>query len=100
MEPIMTPAEQHYSDKLYACGVPPHLHAGLIAYLTAGISQDRFLVAVLDNNLGRAVAAGDAHSVAGLRNLSVFLSNHAPHTAWGSSDKVAKWLATFHKERV
>ena len=94
-------AEQHYLQRLDAREVPEHLHAGIIAYLTAGVPPGGYLRAVLSNDLTEAVKRADASGrEGGLIALVMFLFHDAPHPAWGSPKAVSDWMATFRKERV
>lgn len=86
-------AEHHYRLAMVQCGVPAHLHEGLVFYLVYRRMTGSFLRAVLDNNLRLALARGDAESIAGLRELGQFLVNYAPMHAWGSEEAVDEWLA-------
>ena len=86
-------AEQHYLQRLDAREVPEHLHAGIIAYLTAGVPPGGYLRAVLENDLTEAVKRADASGrEGGLINLVMFLFHDSPADSWGSPERVAAWM--------
>lgn len=74
---------------------PPHLQGGLRRYFEERIATGSFLRAVLENNLVQTFQKGDESNLQGdaLLQLLRWLYNEAPGIAWGSEEKVAKWLA-------
>lgn len=72
---------------------PGHLRAGLRGYFLNHEEPGGFLCAVLENDLGAAVARADPVSLHHLKRLVLFLRAAAPTVAWGSREKVAAWLA-------
>lgn len=79
--------------QLQVMGVPPHLHEGLVAYLTERREPGSFLRAVLENDLQAAVTRADWLTVSNLHPLVMFLVNQATAACWGSPAAVAAWLA-------
>lgn len=73
--------------------VPAHLRAGVLRYLVDHVRPGQFLSAVLRNDLADAVLRGDDQSLAGLRDLVLFLHNHAPAQSHGSEANFDAWLA-------
>lgn len=80
--------------------VPQHLRPGLARYLVHGLHAGGFLKEALSNNLTGAVMQGDATSVAGLRDLVIFLYNYAPNAAYGCDSSYAHWVAQSQAERL
>ena len=91
-EHLLAMAATQYRLAMGKCGVPAHLHDGLVAYLVHHRMTGSFLRAVLDNNLRLAFLRADAASAAGLPGLVAFLVDWAPMVAWGSEDLVDAWL--------
>lgn len=79
--------------------VPDHLRDGLIMYLRHGCPPGHFLHAVLSNNLVESISRADNESERGLGNVVRFLYNFAPSAAWGSHDRVIKWLSSWEEFR-
>lgn len=73
--------------------VPRHLREGLTRYFAHHVKAGDFLMAVLENDLTRAVFRADDESLAGLLHLMRFLHNDTPFDAWGSRERVTQWLA-------
>lgn len=80
-------------DVLAEYAVPEHLHEGLLNYFERHRPTGGFLRAVLENDMASAVVRADAVSLAGLRDLLLFLVNEAPQGSWGTADRVSRWLA-------
>jgi hypothetical protein len=84
----------HLQERLVSCGVPDHLHAGLLAYFVERRRPGSFLIGCLENNLHAAMLrAADDITAMGVKAIVQFLSWHTPMTAWGSSVVVETWLA-------
>jgi hypothetical protein len=83
----------HLQERLTSCGVPDHLHAGLLAYLVDRRRPGSFLSACLENNLLEALLrAAPPVTAEHVTAIVQFLTWHAPATAWGSSLVVETWL--------
>lgn len=79
--------------------VPVHLRGGLKRYLADRVRPGHFLCALLCNDLADAVLRADPDSLAGLRDLLLFLHNWAPGPAHGSPEKFDAWLAGGSEEQ-
>lgn len=73
-------------------GIPHHMHLGLAMYKVIGLRPADFLLSALKNDLrGAAEQADDIN----FHLLGVYVSyfyNHLPSPAWGSPEKVEKWI--------
>jgi hypothetical protein len=76
-----------------AAGIPPYMHAGLVAYITSGRPVGDFLTAVLSNDLRAAVNRADHQNRHALPAYVAFLQSHAPDGCWGSAAAVTAWRA-------
>lgn len=83
----------HLLRRLDECDVPSNLHDGLVGYFTQRRPVGSFLTAVLSNDLTQAVLRADCDTGRRLRQLVLFLHNHAPSPAFGSPAAVEAWLA-------
>jgi hypothetical protein len=79
--------------------VPVRLRGGLKRYLVDRVRPGSFLCNLLRNDLAAAVVQADEDSLAGLRDLVLFLHNYAPGPAHGSPGNFEAWLAGGSKER-
>jgi hypothetical protein len=77
--------------------IPPAVMEGLQLYIKEGILPGDFLLAVLENNLSRAIAHADRYSLAGLVPLVRYIYNNAPASAWGTPEKVTKFSHALRK---
>jgi len=77
-------------------GIPLPILEGLRHYATHHVPVGHFLEAVLSNDLTNACGRADEHSARALVQIVRYTYNCVPSRAWGSPEKVAKWL----KERV
>ena len=71
--------------------IPARMQGGLARFIIDGVMPGNFLVAVLSNNLTRAVSRADDENLTLLRNYVQFLYGHAPDSCWGSDAKVDAW---------
>jgi len=85
--------EAFYREKLTACGVPEHMHDGVIRYLLHGLPPGSFLIAVLSNDLKGACDRADVANRVALYRYVKFLYNYVPLAAWGTPAHVTAWLA-------
>lgn len=83
--------ENSYYQKLAMCGVPEHLHDGLVLYFSHRYQPGDFLLAVLRNDLTQAVNRSD--DTDNLAAVVRFLVWNVPSVAWGSPEKVKSWLS-------
>lgn len=78
---------------LKSCGVPFHLHEGIMAYCLQGRPTGSFLAACFANDLMQAVSHADPASLAALKPICQFLYGYAPVPAWGSRERLNQWTA-------
>lgn len=84
------PAYEYDRDRLSM--VPAPLRDGLDRYITAGIPPGYALACVLRNApIMDTIPHLDAESVAGVRDLVLFLHNYAPGLCHGSPERVEAW---------
>lgn len=85
--------ENHMPDfrRSLADKVPEHLREGLARYILRGITPGSFLRAVLCNDLHGAIRHGDDDSIAGLRDIIMFLNNDCPTGCFGHPEKFSDW---------
>jgi hypothetical protein len=76
----------------YADMIPRDLRAGLVRYVSQGITPGHFLCAVLDNDLFDAVGRADSRErLLDLVPVIEWLFNHAPSNCYGSKAKRLAW---------
>jgi len=73
-------------------GIPPLIFKALRTHVVDHRPVGHFVTAVLENDLKLAVLRADEFSLAGLKRIVLFCYNDIPSPAWGSPQKVAKWL--------
>lgn len=73
--------------------LPEHLRAGVKRYIEHRIIPGSFLVAVITNDLRKAVFAADSESLESLPDIVRWFHNEAPGRCWGSAESMAKWTA-------
>lgn len=74
--------------------VPEHLRGGLCRYVEQGIEPGNGLRMILENrSLGEVVTSVDREAEPHLGSIFRFLYYGLGSPAWGSEERVAKWLA-------
>ena len=68
-------------------------------YLVHGFEPGSFFLGWYANDASAIVHSHPGNSVESLKNLSKWMINCMPNTAWGSYHKVEKWLALSDAER-
>lgn len=63
------------------------------AYVRYSRPVGHFLTAVLSNDLREAIARADLHNQAALVEIVKYVWRTAPFDAWGTPERVRKWLA-------
>lgn len=91
-EKIRQKVKERVTAGLERCGVPSHMHEGYLAYILTGRPVGGFLQYVLENKLVDAFGRADATNTIHMRNHADFVYNFVPIDAWGSEEKVAKWI--------
>lgn len=81
-----------YADELSEAGLPEHMQASLIDYITQGLFTGSFLRAVLANDLHGAISRADWKNRHLLPEYVNFLYNIAPMDCWGSEEAVETWI--------
>lgn len=78
----------------YAAGnyLPKHMQGGMRRYVENRIPPGSFLLAVLSNDLMRALSHADHINIHRLPDYGKWLYNHAPRQCYGSAENVAEWL--------
>lgn len=75
------------------CGIPEYMIDGLIRYVFDRVPPGSFLMAVLENNLMRAMECADETNSRCLKAYAMFLYNYVPMSCKGSPEKVEAWLS-------
>lgn len=91
--------EPYYYQKLAACGVPDHMHEGIVMYLLHGLRPGSFYEAVLSNDLRGACLSADDDNKRTLFQHVAFLYNCCPSACWGSPESVEEWIDANKKMR-
>lgn len=78
--------------------LPEHMRRGMELYINEGVEPGSFMMSVLCNDLKEAVGRADHINMRYLTNIVSFCYNDLPHQAWGSPEKVKKWMSQFNKE--
>jgi hypothetical protein len=71
--------------------VPSHLWGGIFNHVLEGRETGNFLSAMFENNLLNAVCGADETTLAGIRDLMLFMHNYAPAGCWGSREQLQRW---------
>lgn len=79
--------------------LPTHMREGVRDYVLHGREPGGFLRAVLENDLVEAFARADSINSALMSEWATFLYNEMPYEAWGSPEKVEKWIEARREER-
>ncbi len=86
--------------KMGIYNIPDYMREGLMLYLREGLASGSFLLAVLSNDLKKAVFCAGAANQTALAGYVNFLSNYAPALSWGSSYNVKGYLAAGNRRRA
>lgn len=73
--------------------IPDYMCDAIERYLNAHVSPGSFLYAVLCNDLKGACQHADHNNIKRLHVYVAYFYNCAPMNAWGSPEKVEKWLS-------
>jgi hypothetical protein len=71
---------------------PIHILDAITDYANNHILHGHFVTAVLENNLSEAIFRADPNSLAGLKDIVLFIHWEIPHSSHGSVEKVNAWL--------
>lgn len=72
--------------------IPPYMHSGIAMYAATGLRPGGFLEACLKNDLRGAAECADDINFHCLAAYVGYFYNHLPSPAWGSPEKVEKWI--------
>lgn len=72
--------------------IPTYMWNGLESYINYGVPPGHFLTAVLENKFVDAVFCADAENQRALITYAHFLYWICPNGAWGSKERVDKWV--------
>lgn len=75
------------------------LIGALQRYLDHGIMPGGFMTACLENDLQDAFGRADHENIRNLHNIVGYLYNEFPSNAWGSREKVQKYLKSLLTEK-
>jgi len=73
-------------------GIPEIMANALALYLFKGIHPGGFLLAVLSNDLVGAIQRADDINIKLLKEYATILYWDFPMVAWGSKEKMEKWM--------
>jgi hypothetical protein len=79
--------------------IPRAIKQQIDDYIDYGVLPSDFLSAMLCNNIRLAVAHADDFNKSALFDIVIYLENFMPNMAWGSAERVEKWLA-FHRNNL
>ena len=68
------------------------MHMGLAMYKVMGLRPGDFLLSALKNDLRGAAQYADDTNFSLLGVYVAYFYNHLPSSAWGSPEKVEKWI--------
>ena len=85
---VLNKAEQAYTS------IPDYTIQALHRYIYKRVQTGDFLYAVLSNDLFRAAGKADENNKKAFWDILIFIYNEIPSPAWGSKEKVEKWLTT------
>ena len=71
--------------------IPGYMHDGIVHYIVLGDKPGDFLTAVFENNFNMVVRRADDANIKCL-GIYVSLLSAIPVEAWGSKEKVEKWM--------
>lgn len=94
--------EQEFNDtvenlrqKAFKSGwiLPQHTAEALIRYVDYHCPPGDFLLAVLTNDLGQAVACADEENIIAIVDIYRVCYNYIPMNCWGTWSNVKNWLS-------
>ena len=71
---------------------PIHILDAITDYANNHTPHSHFVTAVLENKLSEAIFRADPNSLAGLKDIVLFVHWEIPHSSHGSVEKVNAWL--------
>jgi hypothetical protein len=79
--------------------VPERIKLAIDSYVEYGTDDDRFVTAVLENNLSAAVACADHIAMSNLYDIVSYVYCKVPSICYGSRERVDAWIDEMRKER-
>lgn len=79
------------NEKYYSLIPFDYMEEGMRQWIEHGIRPGSFLMAVLENDLMRAVSNADASNRLALYEWCDWLYNYPPSSCWGSIEKCNAW---------
>jgi hypothetical protein len=89
--PLDESEDQAYGYVRYEM-LPEHMQDGTRRYIEKGTEPGGFLYAVLCNKLVDAYGKADTTNTYAMPVWASWLWNECPAAAWGSEEKVARWI--------
>jgi hypothetical protein len=80
------------ATELGKCGVPRYMIESIVGYILDGDYVGDFLLGVLCNDFAEAVCRADECNQANIKSFGLALWNIVPRVAWGSAEKVDRWM--------
>lgn len=81
-----------FLEKTLYSSLPMHMQDGARLYVERGIEPGGFMRAVLENNFVSALQRADDINKRNLPEWAAWLVFDCPFTAWGSENKVRRWI--------
>ena len=76
----------------YGDVLSPYVLSAIDSYVLNGTTHGRFVMALLEGDLFKAVSYGDAKNLATLRILCLYLWNETAPGCFGSPEAVSAWI--------
>lgn len=73
------------------CGVPEHMHDGLVLWILHGLKPGSFLLALVSGDFWEMSRRADHENFAALQSYARFFYNDAPAGCYGSKEVVQEW---------
>ena len=83
---------EELEEGFQACSIPEYMQDGMRQYVLNHIQPGGFLTSVLENNLIGAVKNADHINEHRIVDYVDLVYNYVSSAAWGSPEKVQKWL--------
>lgn len=80
--------------------IPDYTLEAIEDYLATGHERGGFIMAVMENNLSKAVAKADSNNGPALSQIVRWLWSNAPANAWGSPAEVRWFMEAKRKEET
>jgi hypothetical protein len=74
------------------CGIPEHMHDGIVHYILYGLRPGSFLFALVSGDFWEMARRADAENFAAFQSYAKFFYNDTPGGCFGSIEKVVDWM--------